>query len=126
MEINLRRNTGFYGMGSPLKVTINGKTVGSIKHQETKQFQIPEDTADVAVAFYWLKSKSFHLAKRHSANLEITMNLQMIQFYLVMFVLFLVVPAMLKSLWVLVLLLIIYGWLLASFMKQAYQIKEIQ
>lgn len=80
MKRKIIRNTGFYAMGSPLDLLVDGQKVARINHQETVELNLNSDNR-LSVRFSILKSKEIALADLHAETpLEIKMNPRLISF----------------------------------------------
>ncbi|MFY1068515.1 hypothetical protein [Enterococcus sp. AD013-P3] len=125
MGLKLSRKTGFYGMGSGFRVTINGRPQGSIGNEETKVYELPEDqaTGTVQISFSLLKSKPYYydLRKKPQLHLEVTMNPSVVLVYLFLFVLLLVAT---QNLLLLAGGLVAFVIFLTVMLRQAFLIKE--
>ncbi len=55
MDVRVTRRTGFYGMGSPIQLRINGKKKGQLNHNQSVLLKL-EAPFTMQVSFYWLKS----------------------------------------------------------------------
>lgn len=65
MKRKIIRNTGFYAMGSPLDLLVDGQKVARINHQETVELNLNSDNR-LSVRFSILKSKEIALADLHA------------------------------------------------------------
>lgn len=126
MGLMISRKTGFYGMGSGFRVTINGKSQGNIRNEETKEYEVPEDqlTGSLQISFSLLKSKPYYydLRKNPQLQLEVVMNPAVVLIYLFLFV------ALIFAAWNLLLLiaaLAAFAIFLAFMLQQAFLIREV-
>ncbi|KAF1302485.1 MULTISPECIES: hypothetical protein [Enterococcus] len=126
MKVRVTRKTGFYGMGSPLKVLLN-KNAFFINHDQTKEQDIPTASCSIQVSFYLLKSKVYHFhSQKEVLDLIIEMNPQMVQIYLAFFILMLFLPLMFRSLILSLILILFFFLFLWRFLQKAYVIKEVR
>ena len=58
MNIRITRNTGFYGMGSPIRVLKNGERWFSLNQNQSKEVTV-EEAVSVQATFYFLKNAHF-------------------------------------------------------------------
>ena len=124
MEVRVTRKTGFYGMGSPIKVILNDKTF-MLNHEQSKTLTITEETCSIQVSFYLLKSKVYRFQpQKEPLDLIIQMNPKMIQIYLILFGFMLLMPLLLRSIAVSILLIVLFIGFLLKFLHQAYIVKE--
>lgn len=122
MDVRVTRRTGFYGMGSPIQLRINGKKKGQLNHNQSVLLKL-EAPFTMQVSFYWLKSPVYTIT-HPSKGYFITMNLLLLQIYP-----FLFLGSGLSALW---LHNLIYSMFVALVMigffffikNQAYVIKE--
>lgn len=61
MDVRVTRRTGFYGMGSPIQLRINGKKKGQLNHNQSVLLKL-EAPFTMQVSFYWLKSPVYNNA----------------------------------------------------------------
>lgn len=120
MKIRFTRQTGFYGMGSPIQLLVNGEPAVWLNNDQSKELEL-EDSFTVQVKFYLLKSPIYHIEKPKTAYL-IMMNPKVIRIYLFFFLLFL--PLFTRNIVVGLLLLILFIFFLIRGLKEAYLIKE--
>ncbi|EPH95472.1 hypothetical protein D920_02415 [Enterococcus faecalis 13-SD-W-01] len=120
MKIRFTRQTGFYGMGSPIQLLINGKPAFWLNNDQSKEVEV-EEHFTVQAKFYLLKSPVYHIEKPKTAYL-ITMNPKVLRIYLLFFLMFL--PIFIRNIVISLLLLILFFFFLFRGLKQAYLIKE--
>jgi hypothetical protein len=120
MKIRFTRQTGFYGMGSPIQLLINGEPAFWLNNDQSKELEL-EESFTVQAKFYLLKSPVYHIEKPKKAYL-ITMNPKVVRIYLLLFLLFL--PLFTRNIVISLLLLILFIFFLIRGLKQAYLIKE--
>ena len=86
MKRKIIRNTGFYAMGSPLDLLVDGQKVARINHQEIVELNLNSDNR-LSVRFSILKSKEIALADLHAETpLEIKMNPRLVSFYVLFYI----------------------------------------
>ncbi len=118
----MTRKTGFYGMGSPLVLRINGEKVRSINNNQTITIDVTAPFT-MQITFFWLKSPIYKVT--HPAHSYIvTMNLLLLQLYPFLFLASGLSAAYVQRLSysLLVILLMIVFFLFIK--NQAYVIKE--
>ena len=119
MKRKIIRNTGFYAMGSPLDLLVDGQKVARINHQETVELNLNSD-------------KEIALPDLHAETpLEIKMNPRLISFYVLFYIgLFLMIAFLTRSGQLSIILsgifLYLAGYLCLGlyYSKQAYVIEE--
>lgn len=79
MEIKLTRKTGFYGMGSPLVLWIDGKKTKSISNNQSITLDVTAPFT-MQITFFWLKSPIYTIT-RPAASYVVKMNLLLLQLY---------------------------------------------
>ncbi|GGC80589.1 hypothetical protein [Enterococcus wangshanyuanii] len=127
MDIRCTRNTGFYGMGSPIELKKNGEKWVYLTHNQTKELEITEDQCTVQVSFFLLKSQPLILIdKGQPISIEITMNPILISNYVILFIGMLLIPIFHLNIVGILLLLVAYAIFLFSMLKKAYIIKEME
>ncbi|MTD38992.1 hypothetical protein GIX45_10145 [Erwinia sp. CPCC 100877] len=125
MLIECSRNTGFYGMGSPLELRKNNDHWVYLTHNQTKTMEIKESESVLQVRFFLLKSRPYLVKDTgRLVRLEIQMNPQVVFIYLLLFAAFLVVPLFRVSIIGAFFLLLCFLVFLVTFMNKAYIIKE--
>lgn len=125
MNIRCTRNTGFYGMGSPIEVRKNDEKWFYLSQNETKQVEINEASCTIQVKFFFLKSAPFVVSDQgHTLDLEITMNPTLALVYVILFVGMFLIPVLRLNIVGIVLLLVIYVIFVFSMLNKAYMIKE--
>lgn len=82
MKIKFTRKTGFYGMGSSIRLQINGKSV-YLNQQDSVEVEATVPLT-MQVTFFWLKSPVYQIALPKDAYV-ITMNLLLLQLHPVLF-----------------------------------------
>lgn len=124
MKILITRNTGFYGMGSPLQVLVNGEKKAVINHQQSISLEVPEN-AVLQVRFFLLKSPLFTIKhSRENMRLTIQMNPRFIGGTALNYLVpILAVFTLRNLLWM---VLFLFGVFISLFLfaRQAYVIKE--
>jgi hypothetical protein len=130
MAYKITRKTGFYAMGSPLDLLLDGQKVARINHQETLVLDF--DEGKLSVRFFFLKSKERSLEELQDGDsLVIKMNPKIVTFYILFYVgLFLLMALLAISQQITIILLGILLYLVGYFClgvhysKQAYIIEE--
>ncbi|MCA5012911.1 MULTISPECIES: hypothetical protein [unclassified Enterococcus] len=125
MDVRCTRNTGFYGMGSPIELKKNGEKWIYLNHNQTKELEVTEDQCTVQVSFFLLKSQPLILIdKGQPISIEITMNPILVSNYVILFIGMLLVPVFHLNIFGILFLLVAYIVFLFSMFKKAYIIKE--
>lgn len=127
MRIQFTRNTGFFGMGSPLMVTKNKQKWFTISHNGTKAVTFDEPEITVQIKFGILRSKPFVIQNKGkgSAFFMITMNPVLVTVYLALFGVMLLIPLMRLNVLGILVLLLMYFVFMISLLGNAYLVKEI-
>ncbi|KAF1301495.1 hypothetical protein [Candidatus Enterococcus willemsii] len=124
MQIYLKRATGFFGMASPLTVSINGEKQTMISNNQEKQLIVPK-RAILQVSFFWLKSNQIELTEANAGQrFVVTMNPFILQAYICFFLLTSLFGFVLNQVVGLLICLVAYACLLPYVMKKVYVIKE--
>ncbi|EYT96120.1 hypothetical protein QJ527_11025 [Enterococcus mundtii] len=121
MEVNVTRDTGFYGMGSPITLRVDDWKISLGQNQSvTLDVDAP---FQMQVTFFWLKSPVYTIAEP-TKNYRITMNLLLLQLYPVLFLFTGISAIAIQSiLYSLLIVVVMIGFFL--FIKnKAYVIKE--
>lgn len=121
MEVNVTRDTGFYGMGSPIILRVDDRKISLGQNQSvTLDVDAP---FQMQVTFFWLKSPVYTIAEP-TKNYRITMNLWLLQLYPVLFLFTGISAVAIQSiLYSLLIVVVMIGFFL--FIKnKAYVIKE--
>jgi hypothetical protein len=125
MLIECSRNTGFYGMGSPLELRKNKHKWLYLTHNQTKTVEVEESECTLQVKFFLLKSQPYVVKDSGKlVQLEIQMNPQLVLIYLLLFGAFLIVPLFKLSIIGSFFLLLVFLFFIVTFMNKAYIIKE--
>ncbi|MFV0559549.1 MAG: hypothetical protein ACK5NA_02410 [Enterococcus sp.] len=125
MKLRMTRDTGFYGMGSPLQIVIDGKVAAHINHQEVKEIQLEDQPATIQVKFYFLKSPVYQLDPSVPIkSYTIVMNLQLVRIYILLFLAMILLPFLFRSLLFVLIFLVGYIILFSRMMGKAYVLKE--
>lgn len=127
MRLTITRNTGFYAMGSALKITKNGENLGHINEKQTREFDIAEQEYDLQASFYFVKSPIYRVdTRKNSLNLVILMSEKPVAMYLALFIVSATVPMLFRSIVVSLFIIILFFFFLFSNLKNMYVIKEIE
>ncbi|EOL46189.1 hypothetical protein RV11_GL000473 [Enterococcus phoeniculicola] len=127
MKLFLTRQTGFYAIASPIDVWINGEKRMSIQNQQTKEIELPDDSDSVTVQVrfsFLLRSPVYSIPPSPMKSYTVVMNPQLIQIYLALFASMIIFPLVLKSLWLTLIILILFGFFLKNMASKAYLLKE--
>ncbi|MBM7688741.1 hypothetical protein BCR24_08595 [Enterococcus ureilyticus] len=125
MMIRCTRNTGFYGMGSPIEIKKEQKKWFYLSQNQTKQVELDEMKCTIQAQFSFLKSAPFTVEDSGQLiELEITMNPTLIVVYVILFVGMFMIPVLHLSLWGILLLMILYFIFVFFMLNKAYIIKE--
>lgn len=126
MGIRLKRQTGFYGSGSQMKVLIDGEAVGYLNVDGTKQFELRDQSFTLQVRMLLMKSRVYHFdATNDGGNFVIKMNPTLIVGYLLFFMLVLFLPAVMKDYRMIFVLLGAYLVFLVFYLRQAFVIEGV-
>lgn len=121
MEVNVTRDTEFYGMGSPITLRVDDRKISLGQNQSvTLDVDAP---FQMQVTFFWLKSPVYTITEP-TKNYRITMNLLLLQLYPVLFLFTGISAVAIQSiLYSLLIVVVMIGFFL--FIKnKAYVIKE--
>ncbi|EOH98668.1 hypothetical protein UAW_01264 [Enterococcus haemoperoxidus ATCC BAA-382] len=125
MNIRCTRNTGFYGMGSPIEIRKNDKKWFYLSHNEIKQVEIDETECTIQAKFFFLKSAPFAVSDQgRIVDLEITMNPTLILIYVILFIGMFLIPLLHLNIIGILLLFVLYFIFVFSMLNKAYVIKE--
>lgn len=125
MKIRCTRNTGFYGMGSPIEIKKDDEKWFYLSQNQTKQVEVEAAECTIQAKFFFLKSVPFKVIDQgHIIDLEITMNPTLIFVYVILFVGMFLIPVLYLNVIGILLLLIIYFIFVFSMLSKAYVIKE--
>lgn len=121
MEVNVTRDTGFYGMGSPITLRVDDWKI-SLGQNQSVTLDV-DALFQMQVTFFWLKSPVYTIAEP-TKNYRITMNLLLLQLYPVLFLFTGISAIAIQSiLYSLLIVVVMIGFFL--FIKnKAYVIKE--
>lgn len=126
MNLQLTRKTGFYGMGSPFVLLVNGKKYGAIRQGQTKTIQLADTEAQgvIIVKFSILQSTPYYYDVKKTADqeLEVVFNPSFVLLYIGLFLLLVVAAA---GLVFLVIGLIAYFVFLVMMSRRALVIRPI-
>ncbi|MBO1299378.1 MULTISPECIES: hypothetical protein [Enterococcus] len=78
MEVKFTRNTGFYGMGSPITLRIDDRKI-SLSHNQSTKVTV-QSPFTMQASFFWLKSPKYVITEPKKGY-TITMNILLIQLY---------------------------------------------
>ncbi|MBP2100037.1 hypothetical protein [Enterococcus rivorum] len=125
MEIQVTRNTGFYGMGSAIELTKNGQKWIAINNNQTKKIEVSEAEVILQASFFFMKSNKLLIKNTgNPVKIEITMNPMLISVYLFFFLVMLLLPIIHFSILGILLLFVFYFLFLFSMLGKAYVVKE--
>lgn len=125
MELQVTRNTGFYGMGSAIELTKNGQKWLVINNNQTRKIKVNEAEIILQAKFFFLKSNQLIVKNTGKPiQLEITMNPTLLSVYVLFFILMLLIPIIRFSITGSLVLLTTYFIFLFSMLSKAYTIKE--
>ncbi len=127
MKVSLVRKTGFFGMGSPLKVFKNGEQVCLLNTDETKEIDGAEAGFNLDVKFSFLKSETVHIDNSaEEQRLQIKINPNILKLYMSLFTLIFILPIIFKSWELGVGILAIYIIFVAVMSRKFYVIEELE
>ncbi|KAF1296104.1 hypothetical protein BAU15_12305 [Enterococcus sp. JM4C] len=125
MKLFITRQTGFYGMGSPIEVVINGQKRVALFHQQTLELDLPDKPMTLQIKFsFLLRSPVYTIQPSPMKSYTVVMNPKLIQIYLLLFASLLLLPLLLKNMWLILILLIFYIIFLKNMTGKAYLLKE--
>ena len=125
MKIRCTRNTGFYGMGSPIEIRKNNEKWFYLGQNETKEVKLEESECTIQARFFFLKSMPITVSNQNQTiDLEITMNPTLILIYVILFVGMFLIPVLQLNIAGVLLLLVLYFVFVFSMLNKAYIIKE--
>ena len=126
MKVNLTRKTGFFGMGSPLKVVVDQEEAFQLTNETTKEFEVTKPDATLQVTYSFLKSEVFTLVNGQlEKNLQIRINPNILKLYMSLFTLIFILPLVFRSWELGVGILAIYVIFVAVMSRKFYIIEEI-
>lgn len=125
MKVTLTRKTGFFGMGSPLKVFKDGQQLFLLSSDEVKEFEVTEETFNLDVKFSFLKSETIQISNdSEERNLQVSINPNILKLYMSLFTLIFILPIIFKSWELGVGILAIYIIFVAVMSRKFYVIEE--
>ncbi|MGM0124242.1 hypothetical protein IGI37_001616 [Enterococcus sp. AZ194] len=125
MKLFVTRQTGFYGMGSPIDLLVNGEKKTVLQHQQTKELDLPNKPLTLQIKFsFLLRSPIYTIQPSPIKSYTVVMNPKLIQIYLILFVSMLCIPLFLRSLWLMLILLVLFVFFLKNMASKAYLLKE--
>lgn len=126
MKVSLTRKTGFFGMGSPLKVNKNGEQLFLLTSDETKEIETSESSLNLDVKFSFLKSETVQIDNNaEEKNLQVKINPNILKLYMSLFTLIFILPVIFKSWELGVGILAIYIVFVAVMSRKFYVIEEL-
>lgn len=70
MAIEIKRNTGWWGMGSRIQIWINNEKVDKIMEKKTKDIMFSSETASLKVTMAGIKSKKIQVSSGDVVEIE--------------------------------------------------------
>lgn len=133
MQIEIKRRTGFFGMGSPIQLMQKQQRIASIAHEEAQILMI-DPLQPLTVKLFILRSQPYMVKQRGgSVKLEIVLNPLLKRFYFTSYIIFFVFAGLSGLfythgwLWLLlIILIVIYGIGLRFYLAHAFLIKEVE
>lgn len=127
MKLNVKRQTGFFGMGSSLTVFLGQQKAGALKHDETKAFEVTTESTELKVSFSFLRSQTYTIvADQPEKEVRVRVNPLIMKLYVWLFTLVFILPLIFKT-WLLgVGILIVYLGFVAVMSAKFYLIDEIE
>lgn len=126
MKVSLTRKTGFFGMGSPLKVFKNGEQVFLLNNDQTKEIAASEEAINLDVKFSFLKSETVQIDNNaEEKQLQVKINPNILKLYMSLFTLIFILPIIFKSWELGVGILAIYIIFVAVMSRKFYVIEEL-
>ncbi|WP_314059854.1 hypothetical protein [uncultured Vagococcus sp.] len=126
MKVSLTRKTGFFGMGSPLKVFKNGEQVFLLNNDQTKEIDASEEAINLDVKFSFLKSETVQIDNNaEEKQLQVKINPNILKLYMSLFTLIFILPIIFKSWELGVGILAIYIIFVAVMSRKFYVIEEL-
>lgn len=126
MIVRIARNTGFFGMGSPLQILLNGEVIAHIDEKQVKEISIRNaESFTLQIRLFLMKSQVYAFeSKNEHLALQIIMNPKLVSMYLALFIVIAFLPMMLRTPAVSVLLIGLYGVFIAGRLNRFYLIVE--
>ncbi|PQF22573.1 hypothetical protein [Enterococcus mundtii] len=121
MEVNVTRDTGFYGMGSPITLRIDDRKI-SLRHNQSVMIDV-DAPFQMQVTFFWLKSPVYAIS-RPTKNYRITMNLILLQIYPLLFLFTGISAVFMQSILYSLLIVVVMIGFFFFIKNKAYVIKE--
>ncbi|WP_368251558.1 hypothetical protein [Enterococcus sp. 2201sp1_2201st1_B8_2201SCRN_220225] len=121
MRITIIRNTGFFGMGSPLTLKVNHQK-SLLSNQKQAVFELPNQPVEIQVSFFLLKSQPYQIQANQDQTLEVTMNPAFVLIYLLLFGLLFILS---QGLGAFLAGLVLYFLIMYRLCSRAYLIKEV-
>lgn len=126
MKVSLTRKTGFFGMGSPLKVFKNGEQVFLLNNDQTREIDASEEAINLDVKFSFLKSETVQIDNNaEEKQLQVKINPNILKLYMSLFTLIFILPIIFKSWELGVGILAIYIIFVAVMSRKFYVIEEL-
>ncbi|MGX6961272.1 hypothetical protein [Vagococcus xieshaowenii] len=125
MKIKLKRNTGFFAMGTPFDILMNKRSFTKLSHNDSKE--IDYQAGDVLRAKYsLLKSNEVTLSEEdEGATFEISSNPNIMRTYITIFTLLFIFPILFQQ-WLLAIFIIVFYLIFGIVMSNRfYLIKKI-
>lgn len=70
MSITVKRRTGLMGSGTRMKIKINGETVEKIAINETKEIELPDETATLQLSQFYSYSEKLEVKDGQSVEVS--------------------------------------------------------
>lgn len=121
MEVNVTRDTGFYGMGSPITLRIDDRKI-SLRHNQSVMIDV-DAPFQMQVTFFWLKSPVYTITSP-TKNYRITMNLILLQIYPLLFLFTGISAVFMQSILYSLLIVVVMIGFFFFIKNKAYVIKE--
>ncbi|MDA9461855.1 hypothetical protein B835_1782 [Enterococcus mundtii 3F] len=121
MEVNVTRDTGFYGMGSPITLRIDDRKI-SLRHNQSVMIDV-DAPFQMQVTFFWLKSPVYAITSP-TKNYRITMNLILLQMYPLLFLFTGISAVFMQSILYSLLIVVVMIGFFFFIKNKAYVIKE--
>ncbi|MGX6977829.1 hypothetical protein ACWN8V_00940 [Vagococcus elongatus] len=124
MKFSLKRETGFFGMGSSLSIIKNGESIGTLAYDSEKEIEFSEGD-QLSVKLSILRSEPFTLSETNQGKqLTVTFNPIVFRLYILFFTFTFIFPIFFHS-WVLaVVIVLIYLVFAVAMTKKIYLIEE--
>lgn len=125
MEIFMKRETGFYGMASPMKIQVDDQKSIYLAHQQTRQLAIMGPDVKLQAGMFLLKSRTYHFQQVTPGTVFVVkMDPQRQKIYLALAILPILLSIFLQHFLITLIAIVIYFVFLAWMMQGIYTIEK--